>query len=107
MIHAIPVFRRTDAVYFDDDENRGNKLIRTPVVAILWESKDEYMSEKEKREIDGYPHFVDSCSTDGYIDDPANAGNFLGYEFDGVQQYWEEYIRAYLIRKERKKEKKK
>ena len=75
MVNVIPVFRRVDAVYLDED---AGEIFRMPVLGIWWDEKDD-------------PQLFDSDAF-GCLDVPHTSGGFIGYEFDGIQQDWAKRI---------------
>lgn len=74
-MNVIPVFRKVDAVYFDE-ETEG--VFRLPVFGIWWD---------EERDVEFF-----TSGADGIFDAAHEDRNFIGYEFDGNQRDWAEDI---------------
>ena len=82
-----------NAVYFDDDIN---KLFRNPIVLIKETVWGEY--DEEDRLIPTWSEIaLVSAARDGYFgSDCTENQNFIGYEYNNVEQNWEEETKEYL-----------
>ncbi|OPY76221.1 MAG: hypothetical protein A4E63_00192 [Syntrophorhabdus sp. PtaU1.Bin050] len=102
-ISLCPLNRRVDVVYYGEPE-----LFRVPVVAlaIVEEQRvscQSYAVLERRGRLITYvePEDLDANYLTTGVD--RTADNFLGYEFDGIQQDWVKEIEAYKKRQQEKR----
>lgn len=98
IIQIVSTYRQVDAIYVEGDE-KNYKLLRRPV--ILFALYREY--DPQKYEELGESRFISPLDSGEFICPVDFFDNYLGLEFDGKNENWDEEIKRYFVKENPKK----